>query len=329
MPLTMSSMRSSILAESIAVFTVCCFTANGSHTPSARMSVTSPVSPLRPHGPSGSSAWRARSFVSVRITLMPQFCASVRGITSIAWPAALYGHASTPAIAVALSARLRETAISHAPPPGTSRGSITMLRATPIASTRLRSTSLRMSRDAPRSITVHALGCAQSTTNEKNSSPILTTSKRPAPVPMSASRISSVRCTIVAPAARAMRLLSVLRSRRMADTPALVKKCAARSERPFSVTTRSGLNAMIWSHIFLICSSSALSSAAQSSSLVISTLVWFSPFLYSSGQSSSRMRGLAILRRMRPGTTTSLLNMTPLSTRHSSIAPPGIFSIFA
>ena len=43
----------------------------------------------------------------------------------------------------------------------------------------------------------------------------------------------------------------------------------------------------------------------QSSSRVSSTLVWFSPFLYSSGQSSSRMRGLLMRRRMRPGATTS------------------------
>jgi hypothetical protein len=107
----------------------------------------------------------------------------------------------------------------------------------------------------------------QSTIKVKNSSPILTTSNSPAPVPMSLSRISSVlrphgahrprhacvargrakpvvaitmprarrgharrrqarrtyRLTMVAPQARAMRLLSVLRSRRMADTPALVR----------------------------------------------------------------------------------------------------------
>mmetsp|Transcript_37015 Transcript_37015/g.82278 ORF Transcript_37015/g.82278 Transcript_37015/m.82278 type:complete len:233 (+) Transcript_37015:882-1580(+) len=229
----------------------------------------------------------------------------------------------------ALSMRPRLTAISQAPPPGTRRGSMQMFRATPMASTRFRSTSLRMSLDAPRSTMLHALGSLQSTTQQKNSSPILITSNRPAPVPMSLSRISSVLCTMVAPHALAILLLSVLRRRRMAEMLALVKKCAARSLRPFSVTTTSGLKAMISSHIFLIASSSALSSAAQSSSLVISTLVWFSPFLYSRGQSSSRMRGLAILRRIRPGTTRSLLNMTPFNTLQSSMVPPGIFSIFA
>ena len=45
--------------------------------------------------------------------------------------------------------------------------------------------------------------------------------------------------------------------------------------------------------------------AHQSSSRLSSTLVWFSPFLYSSGQSTSITRGLWILRRMRPGATTS------------------------
>ena len=33
-------------------------------------------------------------------------------------------------------------------------------------------------------------------------------------------------------------------------------------------------------------------------SFMISTLVWLSPFLYSSGQSSSRMRGFSIRRRI-------------------------------
>jgi len=52
---------------------------------------------------------------------------------------------------------------------------------------------------------------SQSTMKVKNSSPILRTSNSPARVPMSDSRISSGRCTIVAPVARAMRLLSAKR----------------------------------------------------------------------------------------------------------------------
>ncbi|KFM23668.1 hypothetical protein F751_3884 [Auxenochlorella protothecoides] len=64
---------------------------------------------------------------------------------------------------------------------------------------------------------------SQSTMNVQNSSPILRTSNRPAPVPMSRSVASSGRDTMVAPAARAMRLLSVLRRRRMAEMPALVR----------------------------------------------------------------------------------------------------------
>ena len=42
---------------------------------------------------------------------------------------------------------------------------------------------------------------------------------------------------MVAPVARAMRLLSVLRRRRIALMPALVRKCIARSDSPFSVMT--------------------------------------------------------------------------------------------
>ena len=53
-----------------------------------------------------------------------------------------------------------------------------------------------------------------------------------------------------------------------------------------------------------------------------------SPFLYSRVQSRRRMRGFSMRRRILPWTT-SLLNMTPLSTRESSMSPPGIFSTLA
>ena len=52
-------------------------------------------------------------------------------------------------------------------------------------------TSLSTSFEAPRKRMLQALGCLQSTMKVKNSSPIFSTSKRPAPVPMSLSRISS------------------------------------------------------------------------------------------------------------------------------------------
>ena len=64
-------------------------------------------------------------------------------------------------------------------------------------------------------------GSAQSTIHEKYSSPIFDTSKSPAPVPMSFSLASAVRWTIVAPVARAIRLLSVLRMRRITEMFAL------------------------------------------------------------------------------------------------------------
>ena len=59
------------------------------------------------------------------------------------------------------------------------------------------------------------------TIHEKYSSPIFDTSKSPAPVPMSFSLASAVRWTIVAPVARAIRLLSVLRMRRITEMFAL------------------------------------------------------------------------------------------------------------
>ena len=108
---------------------------------------------------------------------------------------------------------------------------------------KFRSTSLSTSFDAPRSRIVHALGFSQSMKNEKYSSPIFltcvgrdgakwggrfgrydpesdsdsgsdsVTSKYLHPNPISDSLMSSVRLTIVAPHARARRLLSVLRNR--------------------------------------------------------------------------------------------------------------------
>mmetsp|Transcript_23875 Transcript_23875/g.64022 ORF Transcript_23875/g.64022 Transcript_23875/m.64022 type:complete len:261 (+) Transcript_23875:1266-2048(+) len=85
---------------------------------------------------------------------------------------------------------------------------------------------------------------------------------------------------------------------------------------------------MMSAHISLIAFSSASSSISHAFSSVSSMEVWLSPFLYSSVQSSSRMRGFSIFRRILAWTT-SLLIITPLSTRQSSMSPPGIFSIFA
>ncbi len=76
-------------------------------------------------------------------------------------------------------------------------------------------------------------------------------------------------CTIVAPVARAIRLLSVFRRRRMAEMPPsipasrpiLPRKCMARSDRPFSVITMSGLCATTSSHMRWIASSSSFKSA--------------------------------------------------------------------
>mmetsp|Transcript_10382 Transcript_10382/g.33578 ORF Transcript_10382/g.33578 Transcript_10382/m.33578 type:complete len:220 (-) Transcript_10382:1194-1853(-) len=219
----MSSMRSSIIALSTAVLMVWVLTAYGSHTPSSFMSVITPVLPSMPKVQSELSACLARSLVSVRITLAPQFCVSVRGMTSSATPTARYGHCSTPSTLAARSVRARLTAISTAPPPGSRRGSCATLRATPMASWRLRSTSLSTSLEAPRRMMEHALGSSQSMKKLKNSSPSFSTLKRPHLVPMSDSLASSTRFTMVAPAARAMRLLSVLRTRRMAVIPALVR----------------------------------------------------------------------------------------------------------
>lgn len=76
------------------------------------------------------------------MVLAPQFWIRVRGMTSKAWATALYGHCSTPVMALDFSVKAWATAISEAPPPGTSWGSSRTLRQTCMASWRLRSTSL-------------------------------------------------------------------------------------------------------------------------------------------------------------------------------------------
>jgi len=55
----------------------------------------------------------------------------------------------------------------------------------------------------------------------------------------------------------AILLLSVLRTRRMTETPAFMRKCWARSETPFSVMTRSGLTRSTSLHISCTISSSS------------------------------------------------------------------------
>mmetsp|Transcript_17104 Transcript_17104/g.49579 ORF Transcript_17104/g.49579 Transcript_17104/m.49579 type:complete len:222 (+) Transcript_17104:168-833(+) len=98
MPLTISSMRRSMLVISTAVLTVCCFTTSGSQTPSSRMSARTPFSPSMPQAQApvapaaaaaAAAACLARSSVTMRTTSQPQFCARVRGITSKACAAAL------------------------------------------------------------------------------------------------------------------------------------------------------------------------------------------------------------------------------------------------
>ncbi len=87
-----------------------------------------------------------------------------------------------------------------------------------MASCRFRSISLRTSFEGPRRRMVQALGLRHWVMKVKYSSPIFEISKSPHWVPMSEAVRSSTRFTIVAPVARAMRLLSVLRTRRRAVT---------------------------------------------------------------------------------------------------------------
>mmetsp|Transcript_69074 Transcript_69074/g.194764 ORF Transcript_69074/g.194764 Transcript_69074/m.194764 type:complete len:205 (+) Transcript_69074:582-1196(+) len=203
-----------------------------------------------------------------------------------------------------------------------------MLRATLKASCRFLSISFSTSFEAPLKMMLQALGSSHCVRNEKYSSPTFLISKSPHLVPTLDSVSSSVRLLTLAPVTRAIRLLSVFRTRRTTEMFAFSRKCWAKSETPFSVITRSGFTLMMSSHTFFISSSSCCSSFSQSASLVISTFVWLSPFLYSSGQSRRRTRGFLISRRIL-GWVMSLLNMTPSSTSHCVRSPPDIFSTFA
>mmetsp|Transcript_7409 Transcript_7409/g.12507 ORF Transcript_7409/g.12507 Transcript_7409/m.12507 type:complete len:261 (+) Transcript_7409:1027-1809(+) len=81
-------------------------------------------------------------------------------------------------------------------------------------------------------------------------------------------------------------------------------------------------------HISLIAISSCSSRSSHAFSSVSSIDVCDSPFLYSSVQSSSRILGFSMRRRILAWIT-SLSIITPLSTRQSSMSPPGIFSTLA
>mmetsp|Transcript_12850 Transcript_12850/g.30812 ORF Transcript_12850/g.30812 Transcript_12850/m.30812 type:complete len:286 (-) Transcript_12850:724-1581(-) len=277
----------------------CCFTTNVSMTPTSRTSTTTPFSASIPmFTPSPALACLLRSSVITRTTLTPQFIARTRGITSNAAATALYPYCIPPSIDRDFSSRRADTSISTAPPPGTRRGSRKMLRATQKASCKFRSISLSASLLAPRNKTVHAFGSSHSSMYVKYSSPIFSTLNSPHFVPTSFSVISSVRLTMVAPVTLAIRLLSVLRALRITETLPFNKKCWARSETPFSVTTTSGLCFKMSSHIFWTSSSSCFSNNSQSSSRVISTLVADSDFLYSSVQSRRITRGFSMRRRI-------------------------------
>eukprot|EP01085_Mycamoeba_gemmipara_P005399 Mycagemm_TRINITY_DN9093_c0_g1::TRINITY_DN9093_c0_g1_i1::g.5399::m.5399 type:complete len:119 gc:universal TRINITY_DN9093_c0_g1_i1:601-245(-) len=107
-------------------------------------------------------AYLARSSVRSFTGLPPQFCVSVRGITSRARAICSYGKASLPGMVLAFSARATLAETSTAPPPVTRRESKYTLRVTARASCRLRSTSFSTSLLAPRRTMVQALGSLQS-----------------------------------------------------------------------------------------------------------------------------------------------------------------------
>jgi len=162
-----------------------------------------------------------RSSVNVRIAFPPAFVTKVRGMTSSASAIARYGAPATPGRLLAFSANATEMAISVAPPPGARIGLKTTFRATDMASAKFRSISFRMSLEGPRSRMVHALGEAHFSKKVKYSSPSFSMLNRPHSVPTSESRRSSTRLTMVAPTARAIRLLSDFRTRRIAVMLAL------------------------------------------------------------------------------------------------------------
>jgi len=151
------------------------------------MSSILPVLPLMPHimpEPS-EAACLARNSVRTRTTSAPQFWAKVLGMTSKAPARALYGHYIVPSTEDAFSRRRQASSISRAPPPGASMGLTTTFLATPRASCKFLSISLRTSLEAPLRMIEQALGSLHSVMKVKYSSPILLTAKSPQFVPTS------------------------------------------------------------------------------------------------------------------------------------------------
>ena len=122
---------------------------------------------------------------------------------------ALKGFYYNPFISSAHSNNHLEISISIAPPPGNNLGQLNIFLATPNASWRFLSISLRESFDPPLNKIVHADGFLHYSKYEKYSSPIFLIIKRPHSVPISDSYISSGLFTILAPVTLAILLLSV------------------------------------------------------------------------------------------------------------------------
>jgi len=126
----------------------------------------------------------------------------------------------------ASSNNLQEISISVAPPPGTSLGLTKTFLATPRASYKFLSISLRTSFEAPLKRIVQAFGFLHSVMNEKYSSPIFLISKSPQSVPTSLSYNSSGLLTMVAPQTLEILLLSVFLILLMTvQLPPFIKKC--------------------------------------------------------------------------------------------------------
>eukprot|EP01139_Manchomonas_bermudensis_P000601 Amastigsp_a664_855.p2 type:complete len:318 gc:universal Amastigsp_a664_855:99-1052(+) len=239
-----SSMRRIVIAASVANLMALTLAIAGSTTPARRLLRTEPPKRSRPviarlGSPPGICAelCAARSCATRSIESFAELMARVLGMTRSDSANAAIATCSRDEIDVAYFSRVIDSAVSTAPPPGTTFFDSSTRLMTQSASWTERSISSSMSSLAPRRMIDEARFAAHSRTMITSSSQTRSTSTTPACPRSAGSKTSSPSMfpserQIVPPQALAMRFMSVFLTRRTAIAPASTKYLRQRSSMP-------------------------------------------------------------------------------------------------
>mmetsp|Transcript_11391 Transcript_11391/g.38034 ORF Transcript_11391/g.38034 Transcript_11391/m.38034 type:complete len:341 (-) Transcript_11391:665-1687(-) len=263
----MSSMRRMVMAASVAKRSDLILEIAGSRTPRARLSRVTPLTRSRPvcfssGWPACCEAWcAARSVETSSMASCAALTDSVRGMTRSASANSAMASCSRVVTPREYASRWMERAASTAPPPATtaddSRTRLTTMR----TSCSARSSSSKCTSLAPRRTTVVARAFFVPRTYNISPSPTrssetLEASPRHPASNVSLPSMSASVTTIVAPVARARRVMSSFFTRRAAMAPASTKYFKHVSSMPFVVRMTLAPEARIFWMRSLVMSSS-------------------------------------------------------------------------